>query len=169
VAVIDGLGHGDQARESADAAARTIRANADEPVMNILKLCHERLRGTRGAVIGAAAYDRRDNSITWSGIGNVLGVLLRANGRRVDRVDHILQRGGLLGYQLPHLAAEVHALSPGDTLILTTDGVAPLFYQDIRLADSPEKIAKRIIERYATSDDDALVLVAKYIGAGHEL
>jgi hypothetical protein len=75
-----------------------------------------------------------------------------------------LLRGGLVGYQLPALAASVVPVAAGDLLILATDGIHPAFEDGINLNETPRQIADNILSRHLKGNDDALVLVARYLG-----
>src|SRR5258708_19693096 len=48
IAVIDGIGHGEEAAEVARTAAALLRNSADEPVISLADRCPEQLKGTRG-------------------------------------------------------------------------------------------------------------------------
>ncbi len=100
--------------------------------------------------------------MTWLGVGNVEGFLLRAapNSPR----ESVLLRGGVIGYQLPPLRATVLSLARGDTLVLATDGIKSTFADNLNLADPPQQIADRILARCNKDIDDALVLVVHYLG-----
>jgi serine phosphatase RsbU (regulator of sigma subunit) len=163
VAVIDGLGHGYEAAVAAQEAARVLEAHAGEPVTALVERCHEGLRKTRGAAITLASIDARQSSLEWLAIGNVEGLLLRA-GRPGQRTAVVL-RGGVVGYQLPALRASALDVSPGDTLVLATDGIRSAFATDLDGRGEPQDIADAVLKEYARGTDDALVLVARYLGA----
>src|SRR5690242_17095129 len=69
LAVIDGVGHGDEAHTVAEVAADVMRKSAGEPVISLVKRCHEALGKTRGAVMTLAAVDIPGNTVTWMGVG----------------------------------------------------------------------------------------------------
>jgi hypothetical protein len=53
----------------------------------------------------------------------------------------------------------------GDTLIFATDGVRSDFASEhLAHDDPPQQLADRILARWGTKTDDALVLVARYVG-----
>ncbi len=165
VAVIDGLGHGPEAAAAAKEAARTLEAFAGEPVATLVARCHEALRKTRGAVMTLASFDSGDSSMTWMGIGNVEGILLRAGPVAEPAREAVTLRGGVVGYQLPTLRASALTVSRGDTLILATDGIRGGFLAGLTVRGSPQELAESIFARYARGSDDALVVVARYLGA----
>jgi len=164
VAVVDGLGHGAAAAAAARAAVATLNRHAQESVLPLLQRCHQALAGTRGAVVSVALFDRADGSMTWLGVGNVEGVLLYADaGERRGR-ERLVTRGGIVGSELPPLRAEVLAVAPGDTLILATDGIQSGFADDLAVEAPPQQLADQILTRSGKRTDDALVLVARYVG-----
>jgi phosphoserine phosphatase RsbX len=166
VAVVDGLGHGEEAAAAAKAAVGTLERFAHEPVLSLLQRCHEALIGTRGVVLSLAAFDAIRDTMTWLGVGNVEGVLQHADwSDRSARVD-LITRGGIVGHELPPVQAAVVPVSPGDTLVLATDGVRNEFAADISLREPPQKQADQILGRFGRGTDDALVLVARYLGRG---
>ncbi len=164
VAVVDGLGHGADAADAAKVAVRSLERHAHQPVIPLVRDCHHSLRGTRGAVISVASFTARDQAMTWLGVGTVEGLLLRAQATSPRR-ESLLLRGGVVGVHLPALAAEIVPVTPGDTLILTTDGVRSDFSNE-RLShqDPPPKLADYILARWGKQNDDALVLVVRYLG-----
>ena len=66
---------------AARCAARDVLArHAEDSVILLVDRCHERLRSTRGVVMSLASFDARESIMTWIGIGNVAGLLLRREG-----------------------------------------------------------------------------------------
>lgn len=164
VAVVDGLGHGAEAADAAKAAVRSLERHADQRVIPLVRDCHESLFGTRGAVISVASFAARDQTMTWLGVGNVEGLLLRA-GPTGPRRTSLLLRGGVIGAHLPTLTAEIVPVTPGDTLILATDGIRIDFsHERLPQEDSPQVLADYILGRWRRPNDDALVLVVRYLG-----
>lgn len=162
VAAVDGLGHGYEAAAASEIAIATLDAYAHEPIIPLIRRCHEALRGgTRGVVMSIASLNPRDRIMVWLGVGNVEGVLLRA--ATSSRVDLPL-RGGVLGYQLPPLRATTIPLMQGDILIFATDGIRSGFYRELNISEPPQKAADKIMARCFKGTDDALVLVVRFKG-----
>jgi phosphoserine phosphatase RsbX len=162
LAVVDGLGHGAGAAAAAKDAIAIMQAHAQEPLIPLVKRCHEALRRTNGVVMTLAAFHSRDNALTWLGVGNVEGLLVRSDVLAKPARDTVLQRGGVVGYQLPPLQASVLAVGPGDTLIFATDGVRSRFADGLDLDRPPQQIADAVLAAHAKPSDDALVLVARF-------
>jgi negative regulator of sigma-B (phosphoserine phosphatase) len=165
VGVIDGLGHGTEAACAARAAARVLEAFAGEPLAALLERCHEALHGTRGAVMSLASFDAAGSRMTWAGVGNVEGILLRASAQAGRRHEALTLRGGIVGYRLPRPHECTIPVFHGDTLILATDGIHAGFGEIASATDTPRETAESILARYSRGSDDALVLVARYLGA----
>lgn len=165
VAALDGLGHGGEAAASAKAAVACIKKFAHEGVISLVKRCHESLRATRGAAMSLAAFNALDQTMTWIGVGNVQGMLLRSDSRKGMQAEFLLVRGGVVGWQLPALGASIATVDPGDTLIFHTDGILSCVAMERQeLTGSPQVIADNILKKYSLCTDDALVLVARYLG-----
>jgi phosphoserine phosphatase RsbX len=164
VAVMDGLGHGLEAAAAAQMAAEIIQAHLDESVLDLVRRCHEGLRNSRGVVMSLASFDTSDSSITWIGVGNVEGILLRANATAKPPREAVPMRGGVVGYNLPPLRAAMIPVSPGDTLIMATDGIRSGFVEGVGMHRRPQDNAELLLAKYAKRSDDALVLVARYLG-----
>lgn len=167
LAVVDGLGHGDAATTAAQAAVSILQAHAHERVISLAKRCHEALKLSRGVVMTVASLNTVDQSITWLGVGNVEGRLLRAKVDAGYPSESVLLRSGLIGLQLPPLQASVLPVAPGDLLVLATDGIRYGFDVRIRPGESPRQIADSILKEHFKGTDDALVLVARYLGTRH--
>ena len=51
----------------------------------------------------------------------------------------------------------------GDTVILATDGIRDGFADGLAVAGTPQMMADAILAKHAKGNDDALVLVARYV------
>jgi serine phosphatase RsbU (regulator of sigma subunit) len=166
VAVVDGLGHGTEAAAAAEAAVRTLAAHAAEPVIPLIRRCHQALARTRGVVMSLASFDARASTMTWAAVGNVAAMLIRADPAAKPRREVVSMRGGVVGSGLPPLRAFVLQVAPGDVLVLATDGIGDRFVEEPVLTEPPQHTADLILERHGKNTDDALVLVARYLGGG---
>src|SRR5256712_9282506 len=164
LAAMDGLGHGEEAAAAANMAVKFLQTSENESVIALLKRCHEWLRSTRGVVISLAAFNAVDETMTWIGVGNVEGVLMRADPAVNPGYESLTLRSGVVGTRLPLLHAGIVPVKRGDTLIFATDGVRSEFAQRLALGAGPQQIADTILSKYARGTDDALALVARYVG-----
>ena len=164
IGALDGLGHGDEAAAAARAAAGVLRAQPDAHVIWLVRQCHEALAETRGVVMSLASFSERYATLTWIGIGNVEGLLFRADAAASPRRETLLLRGGVVGFKLPPLGAAVLPVAPGDALVLATDGIRSDFANGLSLTHPPQDVANQILARHAKKTDDALALVAVFLG-----
>jgi len=164
IAAIDGIGHGEEAANAAEAAISILKASPDEPVISLLERCHEGLRSTRGVVLSLASIDPKHGMMTWVGVGNVQGVLMRAGAKKGRVEEVLLLRGGVVGSQLPALQAAVLPIAKGDTLVFVTDGIRSEFVEGLSTLESPQRAADKILKQHSRGNDDALVLVLRLTG-----
>jgi len=162
--VVDGLGHGEKAAAAASIAIDVCDEYRDEPVEQLVQRCHTALRGTRGAAMSIASVNAPANTLTWLGIGNVGAITVPFT--RDERLRHIHSTPGIVGYNLPALAPSSVDLHTGDLIVFATDGIAPDFPNALRPVGSARRIAERILTKHGKDTDDALVLVARYLGGG---
>jgi len=166
VAAIDGIGHGEEAANAAKTAAALLKSSADEPIISLVEQCHEKLRATRGVVLSLACIDPEHGMMTWLGVGNVQGVLMRGEAKGGNVQELLLLRAGVVGSQLPALQATVLPIVRGDTLFFATDGVRGDFSSTLSARENPQRAADRILNQYRSGNDDALVLVSRLAGIG---
>jgi len=164
IAAIDGIGHGEEAAAAAEAALAILKASPEEPVISLLERCHEGLRSTRGVVLSLASIDPKHGLMTWLGVGNVQGVLMRAGAQKGSVGEVLLLRGGVVGSQLPALQAAVLPIRRGDTLVFVTDGIRGEFVEGLSALESPQRAADKILKQHGRGNDDALVLVVRLTG-----
>jgi len=163
VAVVDGVGHGPAAAEAAERAVDVLRAHPEEPLAGLVQRCDRALEGARGAVMSLAEF-HGNGELSWLGVGNVEGVLLRIEAGTLAKPECLLLRGGVVGDRLPPFEASLLHVSPGDVLILASDGIGPSFLADLHVHRPVQSAADRILARHARITDDGLVLVARYRG-----
>ncbi|HZN95714.1 MAG TPA: SpoIIE family protein phosphatase [Myxococcales bacterium] len=164
VAVVDGLGHGPAAAAAARAACSALAASRAD-LEGLFLACHRTEERERGVAMSAALV-APDGSMSWAGVGNVEGLLVRAPPEPgAPRAPHerLLMRGGVVGGSMPPIRQSRLELRWGDTLVLATDGVSEELAQSCD-AREPEALAQALLARYARPTDDALVLVARFLG-----
>jgi hypothetical protein len=164
VAAIDGIGHGEEAAGAAKTAASILSNGADEPIISLVEECHRALRSTRGVVLSVASIDLTHGMMTWLGVGNVVGALARVVPRGSNFPEMLLLRGGVVGKQLPALQAQVLPVSEGDTIFFSTDGVKGHYVETVSARENPQRAAHRILQKFHTANDDALVLAVRLTG-----
>jgi negative regulator of sigma-B (phosphoserine phosphatase) len=163
-AVVDGIGHGEEAAAATQQALRELKRHAEASPAEQVQHCHEALHGTRGAAMGVSRLDLETGVLTWIGIGSVRGLLQRARLSATPATETLLQRAGIVGRQVPSLIGVNICLGHGDLFVLATDGIRPDFEEAIEEGAPAKHIADEILARYAAPADDSLVLVVRYLG-----
>jgi len=158
VAVADGLGHGEPARQASVRAARLVAANRDGSPKELLAACDRELARTRGAVMASARLEGSGDMVV-AGVGNV-GAHVYGPGSswRFGGSSYVLGSPG----GARRIAVEHHRLEARDVLVLFSDGIRSkldLTGELDLLREHPVVIAQRIVERFARDDDDVLVMV----------
>ena len=161
---VDGLGHGEEAASAAITAIQILENARERSVIELLNRCHERLLSTRGVVMSVAMFNTVDNTMTWAGVGNVEGLLLRADPYNSPRYESLLLRNGVVGIRMPFVHTAIVPVMQGDMLIFATDGIRSDFRKDVLAEHDPQRIADRIMAQSHKGTDDALVLVVRYRG-----
>ena len=162
VGVIDGLGHGEPARDAAALAARELRADAVARLDALLDRIDDALAGSRGAVAALARLDHAARSLEHVGAGNVTARLARRDGR----VEHLGGASRTLGLRLPKRRISIERATTHDlaAVVLYSDGVPSgldLAADRALLREPPLVIAHQLVARHGRRNDDVTVLVAR--------
>lgn len=165
LAAIDGLGHGAAAGEAASMAVDVLHEHRDEPLPRLIERCHGALAETRGAAITVARIDTAGHMLTWVGVGNVEGRLLRVEEEvgLHPAPESALLLAGVVGHQLPPLRAVMLPIEPGDTVLLATDGLDPDLGGRHAVRGELAPLAEGLMHRHRRGPDDALVLLARLL------
>ena len=158
-ALVDVLGHGPEARQSAIVAEAFLPDCAGADLAASLRGLHDRLRRGRGAVVTLLSLDLKSGELLVAGIGNIT---TRVFGSEHSRV---LSRDGIVGYSMSTPRVQALRLRPGDVVLLYSDGVRESFeLHDCPglLAGSAKEIAERVMQHFRKQDDDASCLVLRY-------
>jgi anti-sigma regulatory factor (Ser/Thr protein kinase) len=154
--VVDGLGHGFEASEASKLAVKRFGENLTMPPAAMLKLLHNSLRGTRGAVAAVAYIDLKERTLTYSGLGNIVGVLSNGTDRK-----HLVSLNGTLGYESRKIMEFKFPWANESSLIMHSDGLSSRASDELDHLEttSPSLIAASLYFRQTKSTDDATVLV----------
>ncbi|MFY2507642.1 PP2C family protein-serine/threonine phosphatase [Vibrio pectenicida] len=158
VSLFDGAGHGESAHKIASMSRSILKKAHQEGLPSIMKQLHESLRSTNGGVAIIAKLDPDSLRFDYVGIGNIFMCKV---GKDVQR---FICQQGVLGYQIRTPVENTVYLTPGEVLILYSDGIISNFdpnaYPSI-YTDNAETIARNITRRFARASDDATCLVIR--------
>ena len=158
VMMVDALGHGVLAHEAARTAIRTFAEYAADQPGAFLRRAHETLRSRRGAAIAVARCDLGRGTLTYAGVGNVAGVIVRMDGRQHGLVSH----NGTVGADSISVKEFSYEWMPGEKLVMHTDGLRTRWILNERpglAMRHPAVIAAVLHRDCLRGKDDATVLV----------
>ena len=158
LAVIDGLGHGKEAHDSAQCCIRFLEAHHRNELIWLTEELHRHIRGFRGVVAALCRIDTRKKELSCVSVGDI-------TVRRLSNEPfRIFSRSGILGYQARSFKQETRRLAVGDILLVHTDGVSSHFNPkdlDGLLHGDARRIADTIMARYEKPHDDSLCIVVR--------
>jgi serine phosphatase RsbU (regulator of sigma subunit) len=164
IAAVDALGHGPEAARAAQRAVEVLGASPRDPIAELIRRCHHALTGQRGVVLSLASFEVSTGMMTWAGVGNVEGVLIRGGATRRASRSGLVVIGGIVGGDLPEIRPQQLPVEPGDLVVFATDGVRREFVDAIEPGSMPARLASDLLARFSKGTDDALVVVARYLG-----
>jgi negative regulator of sigma-B (phosphoserine phosphatase) len=165
LAVVNGAGSCSQAAEGARRVIRILENYAQESPPLLVRRCHQDLRSTGGVVMSLAVLNAEEDTVTWLGVGNVAGTLVRASSPDRPICEAMTPRPGVVGSRLPVLQALASPIASGDLIVLATGGIRPDCDDRFPFDAPPRAIAEHISSTcYAGQKGSALVLVARYQG-----
>jgi anti-sigma regulatory factor (Ser/Thr protein kinase) len=159
--VADGLGHGMFAADATRVAVEVFRKSQTLAPSAILEKMHAVMRSTRGAAAAIARVDPIRQRIYFSGIGNISCALIN-EGRSQSLVSH----NGTLGHQMRRVQQFEYAYTPGDLLIMQSDGLSTHSKKGLPsslLLQPPMVIAPLIFAEQVRGRDDATLLVNRLV------
>lgn len=158
IVLIDGSGHGPEAREVAETCRGFIQENRDKDLPDLVKGMHSLIRGSRGCVAIVGCLDLYSLQLRYVGIGNI-------SLRKIGNTDERAILGeGIIGYNISTPKEKYMQLQNGDVLIFHSDGVKSQFgindYPDI-MKDDAKKIAINIVRNFGKKDDDVTCIALR--------
>lgn len=157
--VIDGLGHGELARRASQTARRYVEDHFDQPLANIFRGADRACRATRGVVMALARFDMAKGTITVASVGNIEVRL----GGCTERANIVVRRG-VIGLNAPAAHSTEHTWNPACLLVMHSDGLrANWDWKEFSPSggDTPDIMARRLLNKFGNIEDDATVLVAR--------
>lgn len=152
-AVVDALGHGLEAEDSARRAAEAISSSRGKPLQEVFETVHRSLRGRRGVVMSAILVE--GETATFAGVGNV--EIFTPEG-----VARPVTLAGTLGGGAYRFRSFGLPLRSGQRWVLASDGVkareASTLLSQLR-KQSPQSVAAAILSQAARVQDDASLLI----------
>lgn len=160
--LVDGLGHGPLASESALAAMRCFDEHSSSEPVVLLQAIHRALQGMRGAAGATLAIDWAARTVHFAGVGNIAGTLVSDGGSR-----GLSSHNGILGQGQPRFQEFSYPWPEGGLLVAHSDGISTRWTLDGQpgLANRDPALIAGAICRDFVRRDDATVLVLREASA----
>lgn len=163
---LDGLGHGTQAHQASNQAVEFFCNTSEADPSQVLKMIHEHIRRTRGAVGLMAHISSSAKRMNYCGIGNIAGKLFSAESGSVGNTyKNVMSYNGILGHNIPTtINNQQHAWGSNKLLVLHSDGLKSRWdlnkYPQLHRHHATT-IAAVLYKENDRHTDDTLVLVCK--------
>lgn len=160
ITVVDGLGHGPQAGEAADAFKIAVEEDVSLGVQAMMEEANRRLSGTRGAAAAILRLDEDAKAVHFTGVGNI----------EMHAVSEVKMQPvcapGIVGHRVRKML-QFHFELPATALIaLCSDGISSRLHLSEYAHLEPQEIADQILEHHGKLHDDATCVVMRYTNGG---
>lgn len=159
--MIDGLGHGAGAAQAARQALGCLTNQLSKPLEDAFLSCNEMLQASRGVAVGVAVASPTGERLAYAGVGNTRAMLVRLDGS----IERLSSNNGILGAGYQPLACATVRFTPGDTLLMFTDGLPEMLELGAvtpRLLTQPARHIRHVLHQWRSERDDAGLLICHY-------
>jgi anti-sigma regulatory factor (Ser/Thr protein kinase) len=158
----DGLGHGIGASEAATQAAVLFKKYKTKPLEDLVRIVHQGLQSSRGAVLAIMEVDLHRHTLIHIGVGNISSKIITAT-----KQQSLLSANGTVGFQINKLYINEVVLAEKSFVILHSDGIGShwdSFAFDTLWEHHPSVVAGLLYHTYARTTDDASCVIIKCPG-----
>ena len=164
LAVLDGLGHGEEASIASTKAKEYLLENYAKDVDRLISDLHAHLHTTRGVIAELVRIGRITKRLSFCGIGN-------AEVRIISEPPmHPASLEGIVGANLRKARKFEYQYSSITAIVLHSDGISSKF--DIsdfpEMYEQPQKACEQIMAEYGKEHDDATIIIAVEEDQSHE-
>lgn len=157
-ALVDALGHGQNAFQIAQIAEKYLRSCYKNDLKTIMNGLHNCLKETRGAVAAICKLNTTTYQLSFVGVGNISARIIGSNSLR------LLSSDGILGYIISTPKERVYQLNPKDTIILHSDGISEHFsHEDFPSISTmqAQEFGIELMNRFGKENDDRSCVIIK--------
>lgn len=164
IAVIDATQDGKPGCSAAKAAAEIFEGYTHHTLVDLFNRADRCSKETGGCSISATIFNTSYHTATWFGVGNVQGYLHHRSPSATPRYQWLKLQQGFVGDNRFQIREITNPVKYGDLLILATSGIRPDFAAELPIEGKPRTVADSLLAGYAREEDDALMLVTRYLG-----
>lgn len=157
IALADGLGSGELAKESSEAVVRVIEQFHSEDVHSLIIRCNSALRTKRGVALAIAKIYFISKEIVYSCVGNIRFTLISPSGKSTFPLPKV---GYLSGKPVK---PNIHRIpyDPCSFFVMNSDGVKTASTKELLLFQKSLSDLLDYLKKYITAEDDATLLIGK--------
>jgi phosphoserine phosphatase RsbX len=159
VGVADGIGHGPRAHGAVQTLLKALEGTLAEDPVALLKVLDKAIRPSPGLAISLGWLNRSSGSFRFSGVGNVFACTVTKEG-----LKRLVSCDGMLGQNLRSPMLQEMDLSPGDRVIMASDGIKERFYtqaQERRLRYPLGEVCWYLADEFGKTHDDTSCLIVE--------
>jgi phosphoserine phosphatase RsbX len=157
--MIDGLGHGEEAEKAGKGALQFVEEHLSLDFQKLFAGCDSAIRSTRGVAMGIARIEKSSRILHFAGIGNTRSFVSSTDRRQPKTLN---SDRGIIGGGFRRLVPDMLQLKTGDTIVMSTDGIAErvdIKGYSLEIVGDAQKLAETILEDWGRTTDDRAVLV----------
>lgn len=164
IAVIDATQDGKPGCNAAKAAAEIFEGYTHHTLVDLFNRADRCAKETGGCSVSATIFNTSYHTATWFGVGNVQGYLYHRSPSANPRYQWLKLQQGFVGDNRFQIREHTNPIKYGDLLILATSGIRPDFATELPIEGKPRIVADSLLAGYTRDEDDALMLVTRYLG-----
>ncbi len=159
ISISDGLGHGEQAHKVSSDISVFLESHHHQDITRLITEVHEEISPSIGAAMAMAYINFKEDTVSFCGIGNVGGYIMGSH----DKI--FVCKDGVVGANMRSPLLQSETLSPGDKIILASDGIHERFYSKASpnvFKRNPMAIVQYLLKNFGKPYDDASCWVFEY-------
>lgn len=157
IAIADGLGSGERAKEASSPVMDVIRQYHDEDVHSLLNRCNTLMKLSRGAAVAIAKIYYSSKEVEFAGVGNVRFITISPAGK----TTFPLPKAGFLSGRPLNFPIHRFSYVPNSLFLMNSDGISIVPRRDLLYYQDSLEDLIQYIDHKNTHDDDATMVVGK--------
>lgn len=162
--VIDALGHGAEAYESATAVKQCVLGHLGETIDSIIHAAHlfiQGERGMRGVMLSIAQLDYERRRIIFGGLGDVMMKIFPPDDQATL---YALPKDGIVGDNFRNIEIQEFKMHRGSIVAMFTDGVSTkLSIPVAQRREMPVRLVNELMGKHGKVHDDRTLLLARIL------
>jgi hypothetical protein len=164
IALVSGIRDGSGGHKAGKAVAEVFETYTHQSLVDLFNRADRASKDTGGCSVAAAIFNTSYNTVSWFGVGSIQGFLHHRSDAADPKYHWLKPQPGYVGDNQFSIRETTLPVRMGDNLILATDTIHPEFADALPIEGKPRVVADRLLGDFARPEDDALMLVTRYLG-----